>query len=614
LITDRDGTVLQCNESLLRIEGLPRKEIVGRSCWTILTGTVSPESDDPFPQVIPTAKRVSVLMERKGRSFGIRIDPMRDEAGNQVGAIFTISDVTDRIRAGEAERRIRDTLEALVAASPAAIVAMDPGGMITEWNPAAERLFGWTAREAIGSPNPIVPEEFIEEHQGFRERVMAGETLTGIEARRRRKDGSPIDTSFSMAPLRDAAGGTTGMVVIALDITELKHAGEVLQQREEEVRQLQKMDAIGRLAGGMAHDLNNILTAVIGYSDILASRLTEEPNHSHAETVLKSAQQAAELCRHLLTFSRRQVYALSVLRLNDVLSRADHLVRPLIGEDVELTVRPAPGLWFIKGNEAMVQQVILNMAVNAREAMPSGGKLVIETANVELDRRYTDRHPGTAPGEYAVLAVSDTGHGMTPEVKSHLFEPFFTTKEGGNGLGLSTAYGMVTQTGGHINVYSEPGQGSTFKVYFPRTTETGAPEPPPTRERRTAPAGGTETVLVVEDRPELRGLVRDVLTGHGYRVVLARDGVEAVRIARARPAPFDLVLTDLVMPQMNGQELAGLLAGFTPGVRILFMSGYTDTILVQQGLLGSRVPFLHKPFTPDGLLAKVREVLDSPAP
>jgi CheY-like chemotaxis protein len=298
------------------------------------------------------------------------------------------------------------------------------------------------------------------------------------------------------------------------------------------------------------------------------------------------------------------------LDLNEVLASTSQLLTPLISEDIDLITIPRAGLWTVLGNSSQVQQVLVNMALNSRAAMPNGGKLVIEVSNVELDPEYVKRHPGTRPGEYAMIAVSDTGCGMTVEVRNHLFEPFFTTKEGGNGLGLSTAYGMVAQMGGHISVYSEPGQGTTFKVYIPRTTQTVLATAP-RAEPELASYRGTETVLVVEDRAELQHLIGEILGKLGYSVLSARNGVEALRLVKEYGGPMDLVLTDLIMPHMGGLELADLLRHVKPGLRVVFMSGYTDAILRQKGDLPEGYPFLAKPFTPDALGRIVRRTLDA---
>jgi len=523
-----------------------------------------------------------------------------------------MSDITERLRANDAIKEAGDNLQALVNTSPAAIVSLDREGLITSWNRAAEMIFGWRADEAVGGPNPIVQQELRGEYEEIRLRIMEGETLTGMDVRRRRKDGSPVDITFSAAPLKNARGEITGIISIIMDSTELKRSEEAVRQRDEEVRQLMKMEAIGRLAGGMAHNLNNILTSVMGYGDLLLTRLGEDQVlGGYARAVVQSAERAASLCRQLLTFSRTQVFIMEPLGLNDVLASTQQLLAPLIGEDIELTMVPHQGLWTVLGNASHIQQVLVNMALNSRAAMPGGGKLVIEVSNVELDQGYVKRHPGTTPGDVVMVAVSDTGQGMTPEVKSHLFEPFFTTKETGNGLGLSTAYGMVTQMGGHIAVYSEPGQGTTFKVYFPRTTQVAL-----AREQRSEPDmksfRGTETVLVVEDRAELQHLIAEVLGNLGYNLLSARNGIEALRLVKDFQGQIDLVLTDLVMPHMGGLELAGLLRHIRPDLRVVFMSGYTDTILRQKGDLPEGYPFLPKPFTPDALGRMVRRTLDTP--
>jgi two-component system cell cycle sensor histidine kinase/response regulator CckA len=593
------------------ILGRPAADIPGKNLCDLMHDGDNPADLSCLDEVRRTMRRVSFVHEKGGRSYGVRMDPLVGDSGQLMGAIVIMSDITERLQTNDTIKEAGDNLQALINASPAAILSLNREGRVISWNHAAEIVFGWRSEEAIGGPNPIVPPESLDEFEEFRRRIMEGETLTGMEVRRRRKDGSPVEITFSAAPLRNARGEITGIISIIMDVTELKRSEEIVRQRDDEVRQLMKMEAIGRLAGGMAHNLNNILTSVMGYGDLLLTRLGEDQVlGGYARAVVQSAERAASLCQQLLTFSRRQVFIMEPLDLNDVLASTRQLLAPLIGEDVELTVVPRPGLWTVLGNSSQLQQVLVNMALNSRAAMPEGGKLVIEVSNIELDQQYVKRHPGTSPGEFVMAAVSDTGHGMTAEVKSHLFEPFFTTREAGNGLGLSTAYGMVSQMGGHIAVYSEPGQGTTFKVYLPRTTQVALVREQ-TREPDLKSFGGTETVLVVEDRPELQHLIAEVLGNLGYNLLSARNGVEALRLVKDYGDPIDLVLTDLVMPHMGGLELAGLLRHIRPDLRVVFMSGYTDTILRQKGNLPEGYPFLPKPFTPDALGRIIRRTLDA---
>ncbi|MBI4483969.1 MAG: response regulator [Acidobacteria bacterium] len=382
---------------------------------------------------------------------------------------------------------------------------------------------------------------------------------------------------------------------------------------EEQLRQAQKMEAIGQLTGGIAHDFNNLLTVINGYADLSLARLPEkDPAHKHLEEIRKAGHRAASLTHQLLAFSRQQILEPKVLDLNAIVVEMEKMLRRLIGEDIELACALAPDLGRVKADSGQIEQVIMNLAVNARDAMPQGGKLTIETANVELDEAYARNHVAVRPGAYVLLAVSDTGCGMDKEVQSHLFEPFFTTKEPGEGtgLGLSTVYGIVKQSGGNIWVYSEPGHGATFKIYLPAVEEVVAVASP--EGARPLAMGGSETILLAEDDEPVRNLARQILEMHGYTVLEAQNGREALEICKRHEGPIHLMVTDVVMPQMSGRDLADRAAQLRPGIKLLYLSGYTGKAIVQHGVLEPGVAFLQKPFTPDALARKVREVLDAP--
>jgi CheY-like chemotaxis protein len=373
------------------------------------------------------------------------------------------------------------------------------------------------------------------------------------------------------------------------------------------------MEAVGRLAGGVAHDFNNLLTAIGGYSELLQTRWgASAPGSKEIEEIRRACQRATALTRQLLAFSRRQVLEPKVLDLNAVVSRMEQMLRRLIGEDIELTTSLHPALGRVKADPSQVEQILMNLVVNARDAMPQGGRVVVETANVELGPSFAARHPETNPGSYVMLAVSDTGTGMDPETLAHLFEPFFTTKGPGEGtgLGLSTVYGIVKQSGGNIWAYSEPGRGSTFKIYLPRVEE--AAESASETARVPPRLRGNETILVVEDEKIVRSLALDILKMHGYSVLEARNGTEALEVAARHSGTIHLMLTDVVMPQMGGPELVQRLQPLRPEMRILYMSGYTGGALVQQGVLEPDTALLSKPFGVDALARKIREILDQP--
>jgi nitrogen-specific signal transduction histidine kinase len=400
------------------------------------------------------------------------------------------------------------------------------------------------------------------------------------------------------------AGEILGIGCLVSEITERK-------QLEDQLRQSQKMEAVGQLAGGIAHDFNNLLTAITGYSTLGLRHIDE--NHrvtGYLEEIKKAGDRAANLTRQLLAFSRKQILQPLPLNLNDIVSDINKLLERLIGEDIQLSVKLGRDLRRIKVDPGQIEQVLVNLAVNARDAMPRGGKLTIETASVELSQEYADRHIGLQAGPYVVLSVSDNGTGMDEKTKERIFEPFFTTKEKdkGTGLGLSTVYGIVKQSGAHIAVYSEVDHGTTFKIYLP---EHDAPE---ATEPATVPIGswgGSETVLLVEDEDAVRGLARQILEQEGYSVLEASRGEEAISLCAAYEQPIELLLTDVVMPETSGKEVADRLLTMRPEIKVLFMSGYTDEAIVHHGVLDPKVQFIQKPFTPVALAKKVREVIDS---
>jgi signal transduction histidine kinase/CheY-like chemotaxis protein len=391
-------------------------------------------------------------------------------------------------------------------------------------------------------------------------------------------------------------------------IEERERAEEALLQTTEQLRHSQRLEAVGRLAGGVAHDFNNILSVVLGYSHTILEELgPDAPCREDVEEIHRAGHRAADLTRQLLAFSRQQVLRPTILDLNEVVTGMERMLRRVLGEDIGLHVAPCADLKPVVADSSQLEQVLMNLAVNARDAMPSGGKLTIETANAELDDVFVSRHVEATPGPHVMLAVSDTGTGMDKATLSRIFEPFFTTKEKGKGtgLGLSTVFGIVKQSGGSVWAYSEPGHGATFKIYLPATSGIGEPQPPAPR----ADVHGTEAVLLVEDDDQLRRLASMSLQRYGYRVLPCRSGLEAITIAAQER--IDLVVTDVVMPEMSGRELAERLHATAPRLRILFVSGYPDDAVVRHGVLDSRMEYLQKPFTPMALAMRVREVLDS---
>src|SRR5881397_1969037 len=435
-------------------------------------------------------------------------------------------------------------------------------------------------------------------------RVLRGEPRPTIQFRILTKTGPYRVAEFSAsAQLRD--GKLLGILGIGRDVTERLGL-------EQQLRQAQKMEAVGRLAGGVAHDFNNILTAITGHAELLLEDLgLHDPRRADVDEIRRSAERAAGLTRQLLAFSRQQVLQPKVVDVNALVLDMDKLLRRLIGEDVELATVLDPALGRVKADPGQLEQVIVNLAVNARDAMPDGGKLTLETRNIDLDSSYTLEHSLVKPGPYVQLTVSDSGIGMDEETQAHAFEPFFTTKPRGQGtgLGLAMVYGTVKQSGGFIWVYSEPGHGATFKIYLPRvdTPTEAATLPAPTVQ----PARGSETVLLAEDEPAVRAIAQQALERHGYTVLAAPSGAAALALAAQHAATIDLLLTDVVMPGMSGRDLADRLTAQRPGIRVLYISGYTDNAIVRHGMLEPGLAYLQKPFRPHALVRKVREVLDA---
>ena len=528
------------------------------------------------------------------------------------GALARAQSEADKRAAETALRVSEQRFRALVEQSWDAVALFGADGAILYGSPATTRLLGYDLAEFVGR-NAF---EFIhpDDQQGVVARlteVMAQpRARVGVAARVRHKNGNWRHLEGVFTNLLDDP--TVGAIVNNYrDVTERRNL-------EEQVILAQKMEAVGRLAGGVAHDFNNILTAIGGYADLLLADLPEQDRRRHdVEEIHRSAQRAAGLTQQLLAFSRRQVMQPKVVDLNALVTDIEKMLRRLIGEDVLFATVLHPRVGNVRADPGKLEQVIVNLAVNARDAMPDGGRLTIETQNVELDESYVAEHPSVAPGCYVLLSVSDTGVGIDEETRAHIFEPFFTTKARGKGtgLGLATAYGIVNQTGGHIWPYSEPGRGTTMRVYLPRVD---VPADPIERPDGVAPEAlrGRETILLVEDEAPVRSVTRQLLERNGYTVFEAADGPTALGLVGGAngEVPFDLLLTDVVMPGMSGRELADHLQVSRPHLTVLFMSGYTDDAIVRHGMLERGLAYLEKPFRPPALLRKVRDALDRRSP
>ncbi|MGA2606893.1 MAG: PAS domain S-box protein [Terriglobia bacterium] len=504
----------------------------------------------------------------------------------------------------EAERML---LMTAIEQSADGIVITDAQGTIQYVNPAFSRVSGYSREEALGK-NPRILKSGMHDEAYYRKlwtTILGGE-IWQDEITNRRNDGSLYPEQMTITPVRDQRGEITHFIAIKTEVTERKRL-------EQQLRQAQKMEAVGRLAGGVAHDFNNLLTIISGYGGLLLEHPgTIEPLRGYVNEIKNASGRAASLTRQLLAFSRQQVLAPRVLGLNAVVANIENMLKRLIGEDIDLVTILGESLWPVKADPGQLEQVLLNLAVNARDAMPNGGVLTIETANVEMDSTSAQSHIPLLPGPYVLLAFNDTGIGMDAETQARIFDPFFTTKEKGKGtgLGLATVYGIVKQSGGYIWVYSEVGKGTTFKIYLPRT-EDEVDESGPGQSGFKAQQG-TETLLLVEDEEAVRALVRNILKQKGYRVLEASRGDEALELAEQYWGPIDLLVTDVVMPQMSGRELARRLADLHPQIKVLYISGYADNAVWYQGGLNSGGAFLQKPFSPEALAHKVREALGSP--
>jgi len=525
----------------------------------------------------------------------------KDASGKSTHVMGTVEDITERKRAEERMCHLAQAVE-----NGAELIAIaDPDGRISFANRALLHATGYQESEIVGQPFRIM---LISRNNppGLDEEIRARTIFDGAwrgECLCRRKDDSEFPVFLSSGQIKDSRGLVIGIFGIAQDITDRKNL-------EKQLVVSQKMEAVGLLAGGIAHDFNNLLGVIIGYSEIFEQRLSQnDPLKPKAEQIKKAGQRAASLTRQLLAFSRQQVIEPTVLDLNAVVVDTLKMLQRLIGEDIELVVDSSPELGLVKVDKGQIEQVIMNLAVNARDAMPQGGKLTITTTNVELDEVYARLHPPALSGSYVMLGFSDTGCGMDHETQTRIFDPFFTTKEQGKGtgLGLSTVFGVVKQSGGYVYVYSEPGMGATFKIYLPRVGETDRKSE--TRSGPYAIARGWETVLLVEDSQPLRDLAQELLEESGYTVLEASNGVDAIRIAEQYQRPIHLLMTDVVMPGMNGRILAERMTSSRPGIKVLYMSGYTDDAIVNHGVLNSGIALLQKPFTKESLSSKVREVL-----
>lgn len=606
-IQDAEGRIIEQNAAHRTLLGYSDDELKGRTPGHYLAGEMG-EFGRTRDELLRWGSYFGETRcrTRSGRwvDAEISISIVRNPEGEIIGYTTFLFDITQKKRMGDALRESEDRFTTFMNNSFIIALMRDTRGRYVYVNRAFEQYVGKPSAEILGkTPFELWPEE------SARELIAADQVVLSTERPLEKYETTALperETKEWLAvrfPFHDRKRKAfVGCVLI--DVTERKSL-------EEQLRQSQKMEAVGRLAGGIAHDFNNLLTIIAGYSELLlGSEAIVEEQRGKVEEIKKAGERAALLTRQLLAFSRKQVLAPRVLNLNSVIENLRKMIDRLIGEDIEFATVPFGALGKVKADPGQVEQIIMNLVVNARDAMPHGGKLTIETANVEFDEEYARSHVPSVPGHYVMVAVGDTGTGMDPEVQKHIFEPFFTTKETGKGtgLGLATAYGIVKQSGGFIWVYSEVGVGTVFKIYFPRVLEQD--ELPATIQHEPGQLKGTETILVAEDEVALRTLICETLERFGYRVLLAADGKEAVRLSEQCNGPIHLLIADVVMPRMSGREVAEHVTVARPKIEVLYVSGYTDDAIIQRGAIGPGKAFLQKPFTPAALARKVRQILE----
>jgi PAS domain S-box-containing protein len=624
---DQSGTIVQVNSQAQTLFGYLRDELIGQKVEMLVPDSYRNQHHqhrENFAQA-PKTRRMGADLDlygrrRNGTEFPVEISlsPVSSETGTFV--LSAIRDISDRKRIAEELRRAneelhqktaeqlgeyRTRLASIIDSSEDAILSKDLNGIITSWNKGAERIYGYGPEEVVGKHiSLLTPSDRPDEISEILNKIARGESTEHYESVRVTKDGRHLNVSISVSPLRNANGEIVGASAIARDITAQKRA-------ENQARQSQKMEAIGRLAGGVAHDFNNVLAIINACREFLRDRIDPASASSqYIDNIKKATERGALLTKQLLAFSRTSAIQPRVLDLNERLKDVSKLLRPLMGDDVEILVATKSPAAVVEADPGQLDQIVINLAVNARDAMPRGGKLILETGAVRFDENFADQHQTLKPGKYVLLAVSDTGSGMDEATVSRIFEPFFTTKEvgKGTGLGLATVYGIVKQSAGHILVYSEPGHGTTFKIYLPSADHkvglASKAEPESVSPKRE----GT-TILLVEDDEIMRSLTKQLLQEHGYTVFEANDGKSALEWIQSHPEPIDLLLTDVVMRRMSGPELVERLSASYPTLKVVYMSGYTGELMAEREVLQRGITLLEKPFTRTALLNTIHAAM-----
>jgi len=625
-MTDERGFFKYIGPIYWKNMGYTPKDMAGKNFFDFIHADEMREVKDVFQEIFSRNSGGVVesrFLNAKGSYVWVEItgNALFDKNKILTGAIITARDISGRKEAQEKLAKAQLLLEAAIEQSPAGIlIAEPPEGRIVIANSAALGIEGKSRVNLQEIPKQLHPREWrlfrpdgtmldTDELPLYRA-VLYGDVSTNIEVMIEKPDGQKRLVLVNAAPIRDAEGNIIAGVVVFPDITANKNAEKEKSELEDRLRQSAKMEAVGSLAGGIAHDFNNILTGIIGYSEIILLSITKNDSfYDEAVEIRQAATKAAGLTEQLLAFSRKQVISPKVCNINNVLSSGERMLKRVIGEDINLAFTYAPKVWPIKADKTQIDQILLNLAVNAKDAMTEGGSLIIESANVTIDGRSRQSLPDMPLGEYVMIAVSDSGVGMSEKVKSRIFEPFFTTKEkgSGTGLGLATVYGAVKQNNGYIYVFSKFQKGTTFKIFFPKTSEEFK------EENKVTPISllaRNEVILLVEDEEMVRELATKVLQRHGYRVFVAKNGSEALYLFREHKETIDILVSDVVMPNMSGKELFVELRKVKPFLRVLFMSGYAEDEIVHEGILEKDTHFIQKPFTIDEFVTKVREVLD----
>ncbi|HYL69583.1 MAG TPA: PAS domain S-box protein [Candidatus Limnocylindria bacterium] len=613
-VVDMEGRRIYNSLSYQRVLGYSPEELKGSAALE----QVHPDDRNQLIAAAEEARRTGV-----GRSMEYRIrhkdgtwlvlestsSVIANAAGEPEKLVIVNRDITGRKQASEALRLSEASFRSVIENAPYGIYRASMEGRLLRVNPALQKMLGYDSAQELLQINPATDlcRDPLE-HKRLLDLLADHMRFQDVEVEWKRKEGTFMKARCSGWPVAAEGSVAACFEIFAEDVTEKR-----LLERQLHVAQ--KIEAVGRLSGGIAHDFNNLLGVIIGYSQALLKKLgVGNPLYEHAEEIEKAGQRAASLTKQLLAFSRQQVMAPAVLNLNVVITDMGKMLHRLIGEDIDLELNLNSEIGQVKADQGQIEQVIMNLVINARDAMPEGGKLMVETAETSLDEAFTRQHPGSRVGRYVIISVTDTGTGMTPETLAHMFEPFFTTKDRGKGtgLGLATVYGVVKQSGGYILVESELRKGSCFKVYLPEINE-----PVSSPVRVTSPTEtfhGTETVLLVEDAEALRKLAHTLLEQNGYRVLAAASGLEALKLVEDKHDRIDLLLTDVIMPGINGRVLAQRLAPIQSGLKVLYMSGYTDSAIADHGVLDEGTSLLHKPFSEEALIQKVRAVLDADKP